>query len=255
MLKFILLGQGRSGSTLIVRSLQRHPNVLMGSEHFHAEQEERHRYYHELNGGYPPERPPQRYYRDGEDGYEYLRDHVFHEREAEDQRAVGFKMFYQHARENARIKRAWDYLTEHRDVHVVHLSRRNLFESFVSLKVAFITREWNRQRGAAPKAEPPPPFELDVRECESYCTRATAFKRWADERFAAHPRIEVEYERDVCGRFASMMDDVYGFLGLPSSPAEPLLVKLARRHPREQVSNYEELKEYFRHTLYEGMFE
>ncbi len=255
MLKFILLGHGRSGSTLVVRSLQRHPNVLMGSEHFHAEQEERHRYYHELNGGYPADRPQQRYYLDGEDGSEFLRDHVFHERGPGDLRAVGFKMFYLHARENPQVKTAWDYLIENKDVRVIHLRRRNLFESFVSLKVAFITREWNRQRDARPTAEPPTGLEIDPRECEDYCNRATAYRRWADERFAAHPRLEVEYERDVCGRFASAMEDIYGFLGLPNEPAEPLLVKLASRHPREQVSNYDELKEYFRHTLYEEMFD
>jgi len=51
---FILLGHGRSGSTLLVRSLTEHPNVRMFGELFHYEQKERERAFHALNKKFGP---------------------------------------------------------------------------------------------------------------------------------------------------------------------------------------------------------
>jgi LPS sulfotransferase NodH len=256
MVKFILLGHGRSGSTLLVKNLIEHPGILMDEELFHPEEAERFKSDPNPNRD-APEMPGVeiRPYRDGEDGAEYLREAVFCDRSRDDILAVGFKLFYTHARGDAKARTAWDYLIENRDVRVVHLVRVNLLESFLSLKVAFMTGEWRRWKGAEGASAPPTSLRLEPRECEEYFNEITAYRAWARDAFRRHPFLEIEYERDVCARYPETMGRVYDFLCVPRGPAEQLLEKQSRRRPRETVSNYAELKEHFRPTAYGKFFE
>jgi LPS sulfotransferase NodH len=255
MVKFILLGHGRSGSTLLVKSLGRHSNVRMLGELFNEEAAERERAFHALNRIFPSDQPETRYYRDGDDGEEFLRNGVFYERGWENIHAVGYKMFYVHARRNRQEKKAWDYLVNNRDVHVVHLLRRNLFESFISLQIARKTKEWKRWKTDTKPFTEIEPFALTPKECADYFNQKTAFRIWGRRTFKDHPFLEIEYERDVCANFDNALHSIHDFLGVAREPAQQLLEKQARRHPSQQVTNYEELKEYFRYTLYESFFE
>jgi LPS sulfotransferase NodH len=252
---FIVLGHGRSGSTLLVRSLTEHPNVRMFGELFHDTPEERERAFHALNKKFGPGRHETSFYREGEDGGAFLRDSVFYKRPWSEIMAVGFKMFYLHARGNGNVAKAWDYLAENKDIHVVHLRRANLLECWLSLKIASITKEWAWQKGAPGPRTVLPPLELDPIECENYCNQTLMHRQWASERFKDHPTIEIEYETDLVSRFQETMYELHDFLGIPRGPAEQILEKMGKRKPREQIVNYDEFKEHFRNTLYESFFE
>ena len=252
---FILLGHGRSGSTLVVRSLTEHPNVRMFGELFHYEQKERERAFHALNKKFGPGKHETNFYHEGEDGAAFLRNSVFYQRPWSEILAVGYKMFYLHARGNANVSKAWDYLIENKDIHVVHLSRANLLHSWLSLQIAHITKEWHWQKGAPGPRTLLPPLKLDPIECENYCNQTFAHRQWAIERFQDHPTIEVEYEADIVGRFQETMHKLQDFLEIPRGPAEQILEKQAKRKPSEQIINYDEFKEHFRNTLYESFFE
>lgn len=255
MKRFIILGHGRSGSTLLARSLTQHPNVRMFGELFHDEEPERERAFRAFNESVGPRRREPRFYRDGEDGAAYLRETVFRRRPWRELLAVGFKMFYLHARADPRVKTAWDYLVENTDVRVIHLGRSNLLECWLSLQMAHITGEWERRKGAPGPRTLVPPLDLDPAKCEAFFNQTLAHRRWAAERFRRHPTLELEYEADVVGRFEQTVRRMQDFLEAPRGPAEKLLEKQARRKPREQIVNYDEFKDYFRHTLYEGFFE
>lgn len=226
----------------------------MLGELFYPAQAERERAFHALNKWLGEGRAEPDFFRDGEDGAEFLKTKVFYERHDEGPRAVGFKMFYDHARESPREKRAWDYLTENVDVRVIHLTRRNMLESFLSLEIAFQTREWLRVKGAPGRPADVPPLRLDPAECETYCNRLLAQRQWARQSFRRHPLLEVEYEGDLCRRFRPTIYGIHDFLEVPRGPAVRGLEKQARRSPKEQILNYDELREYFRHTLYEEFF-
>jgi hypothetical protein len=227
----------------------------MAGELFHYEQEERERAFHVLNKKFGPGRHEPNFYREGEDGAAFLRESVYYQRPWPEILAVGFKMFYLHARGNANLSRAWDYLIENKDIHVVHLSRANLLECWVSLTIASITKEWGWQKGAPGPRTILPPFKLDPVECENYFNQTLAHRQWAAERFKNHPAIKIEYEADIVRRFQETMDKLHDFLEIPRGQAEKILEKQAKRKPREQIINYEELKEHFRNTLYESFFE
>jgi hypothetical protein len=194
-----------------------------------------------------------KYYRTGDDGASFLERNVFFNRYWEPV-AVGFKLFYQQARATPGARRVWRYLGAHPEVRVVHLVRRNLLESLLSLRVALATDEWARPRGAPAAA--PPPVRLRAEECERYFARVERGRERARRRFAGHAVLEVEYERDLCGRFGEAVRGVERFLGVPEggAAATPQLEKQGVGGLRERVSNYEELRRHFRGSLYSHLF-
>ena len=256
MVKFILLGHGRSGSTLLVKTLLQHPRILMEEELFHPEEAERFKV--DLH---PTESTPEQSdfeiapYRDFEDGAEFLRERVFCERENSQFLAVGFKMFYTHARDNKNAKTAWDYLTMDRSIHVIHLVRSNILHTFLSLKVAFQTGEWRRWKGVTGAAAAPLSLRLEPAECEEFFNQIVSHRLWAKRAFEHHPLLEIDYENDVCSDFQNTMSRIYDFLSVPHEPARELLEKQASRHPADLISNYDELRQHFRHTLFEPFFD
>jgi LPS sulfotransferase NodH len=253
MVKFILLGHGRCGSSLIVESLAEHSDVLVGDELFHCEEEARCRAFQRLNNTDPINEGESRHYRSGADAMQFLDQVVFDQRPTS-VLAVGFKMFYVHARSNPNEKKAWNYLLTDKDIHVIHLIRENLLESYISLRVAFITGEWERFKGTTARREEPARLKLEPRVCEAHFNQELAWRKWARERFRCHPFLEIEYERDVCARFEAVMNEIHDFIDVPRRHSRQLLEKQAQRSPREAIVNYEELKEYFRYTLHEDLF-
>jgi LPS sulfotransferase NodH len=255
MVDFILLGHGRSGSTLLVKSLDEHPNIRMFGELFNIEEKERCRAFHALNRTYPPDQLEKGYYVEGEDAAEFLRSSVFYPRPWKEIQAVGFKMFYVHARRYPKERNAWDYLIAKRDLHVIHLVRRNLLESFVSLQIARRTKEWKRWKSDTSPVSEYEPFHVDPAILQGYFNEKFTYRQWARRTFRDRPFIEIEYERDVCGDFESVMHRLHDFLRVPRGPARQLLAKQAMHHPCDMIVNYAELKERFRNTLFEVFFE
>lgn len=253
MVKFILLGHGRCGSSLIVESLAEHSDVRVGGELFHCEEEARRCAFQLLKNTDPIDKREARHYRDGADATQFLEEAVFRDSRS-GVRAVGFKMFYVHARSNPNEKKAWNYLLTNKEIRVIHLIRANMLESYISLRVASITGEWERSKGSAAPRREPPQLRLEPRVCEAHFNQELAWRKWARESFRQHPFLEIEYERDVCARFEAVMNEIHDFIDVPRIHARQLLEKQARRSPREATINYEELKDYFRYTLYEDFF-
>jgi len=254
MIKFILLGQGRSGSSLITEGLAEHPDVRIAGEVFHSDEEGRRLAFQALNGVEPDGEREAQYYRDGADAWQFLEQTVFDAPLGSGVQAAGFKMFYLHARRNPVEKRDWRYLLANDDIRVIHLIRENMLESYISLRVAFLTGEWERFKGTNAPRKEQPRLRLEPKECEVYFNQELAWRKWARESFRAHPFLEIKYERDVCARFADVMNEIHDFIDVPRRRASQILEKQAQRPLREAITNYEELEEYFRYTLYEDFF-
>lgn len=259
MVKFVLLGHRRSGSTLMLCGLAGHRNVYMFGELFNEHEDDRRKAFASgLRGCSVAERrgmSESGFYRDGQDGAQFLRDFVFYEHYWQPV-AVGFKLFYHQARDTGGARRAWEYLIAHKDIHVIHLVRRNMLESMLSLRIAFQTNEWASLTTEAPApTEPLAPLHFSPQECEGYFTETGKSQQWARAAFSDHPSIEVEYEGDLCRRFQATMHRVQDFLGVPRRRSRRLLRKQARRRPAEQISNYAELKAHFAPTPYARWFE
>jgi LPS sulfotransferase NodH len=240
---FVVVAHPRSGSTLLQEALRQHPDIQMFGELLHDNVEARKRDLGDRGI----------YYRGGSSAAQFLERVVFGEDEAGSARAVGFKLFYGHARMDDAAREAWQLLTTRKDIYIVHMVRRNLLDSFVSLKVAIRTNEWACLIEAARKPSDVEPFAVAARECRSFFDNVTRDRRMTREVFMRPRYMEVTYDALASG-YLDRVNSVVAFLGL--SPFRPChkLVKQATKTPREQLSNYEELERAFRNTQYACFF-
>lgn len=259
MVKFVLLGHKRCGSTLLAASLNYHENVYMFGEVFNESDEERQKAYRSGLIGCQAARhhdlTEHDYYRSG-DAARFLDRAVYYEHYWEPV-SVGFKMFYEHCRADAGATKAWDYLIAHKEVRVIHLLRLNLLDTFLSLTIARKTNEWARFKGAgeASPAEAPEPFDLSPALCEDYFLEITRDRQAAQASFRDHPVLELTYEDDICRRYQESFDSICDFIQVPRMRAHMMFEKQAVRKPSQQIRNYADLKQYFSSTQFAYAFE
>ncbi|MCG5052742.1 MAG: sulfotransferase [Myxococcales bacterium] len=234
---FVLLGHPRSGSTLLLNALREHPGVQAFGEIFQDEPEERRS---QLGGLFAS-------YENGMDGAAYLRTHVFHARDDEDLLAIGFKLFYFQAREKPAAT-AWQYLIDEPRIRIVHLSRAQGVEAFVSLCEAEATGKWHVELDEPP-APTPTPVHVDPEACLAFLDKVQVHNAWVRQAFCKHDVLDLSYERLVRD-FSRSLSDVQTFLELPCQSLPLLLRKQGTRPLHHRIANFEELRRRLRHTLH-----
>jgi LPS sulfotransferase NodH len=243
--RFIVLTNGRSGSNLLVTGLQQHPEIRAYGELLAEHEYERRR---DASGfGIW-------YYREGEDVIDYLSRVAFSFQPWAKPKAVGFKMLYNHARKDKGVAKAWQYLIAEKDIHIVHLVRRNLFECCVSHEVAYRTNVWARDAEDRRPSPEVPSFRIGPQKCKGFIMTMLRQREWAFEEFKDHPQVILEYEKDLCKNYQKTMNRVFRFLGVPNRPVEKALAKQGTKPAREQVSNFLELRRFFTGTDYDAYF-
>jgi LPS sulfotransferase NodH len=259
MNKFILLGHHRCGSTLLAGSLHYHQNVNMFGEIFNDNLQERRKAYskgiiHCREEG-PLSVTEHDYYESG-DAAEFLERSIFFKRYAEPV-AVGFKLFYNTCRDEPDMMKAWRYLVADKDLRVIHLYRRNLLESLLSLSIALITGQWHLPEGREPERHPAgaEPIDLPIEYCEEYFKEIDELRQTTREEFRDHQILEITYEEDLSRSYQETYARVCNFIGVPREEAEVTLLKQAMRKPAEQINNYAELQRHFAKTRYAQFFE
>jgi LPS sulfotransferase NodH len=260
VIHFVLLAHVRSGSTVLVRSLADHTNVRMFGELFHAEESERARTYSQIRLCHVAHRlgiNRSMYYHEGDDGGQFIGNNVFYKRYYEEIiKSVGFKLFASQARDNPNAKKAWQYLLDHKEIRIIHLFRLNLLETYLSYRLALITNEWAllEQEAGHPRADAPQ-LRLEAADCAAFFNRIIAEREWIRNDWSGHPFLELSYESDLCNTYESTVYRIEDFLRVGHEPARKRLAKQSRRSPREQITNYGELKEHFRYSIHEAYFE
>ncbi len=240
MKRFIVLAHPRSGSTLLVNALQQHPAVRMHNELLtNTEDEATRRRLYTVAG---------RWLADGGDEAGFLR-HVFEQQHGE--AAVGFKLMHHHA--SAPGSLAWDLLRADAELCVVHLWRDDYLRTLVSEHVASRTGIWNIL-GEGPLPDEVEPFALEVEQCRATFEQLDHWLARARDWFGGHPLLELEYARDLEQGFQVTIERVFALLDLPAVAIQKKLLKLSRRSPREQLSNFHELRAAFADTRYARFF-
>jgi len=194
--------------------------------------------------------------------------------------AVGFKMFYEHLTEDyfrklvdtsdaaeelrmqfkrladfiqanydwptldRRFRAAWQFLVADRSLSVIHLKRHNMLDSLVSLKTAFITRQWWALKDDGGTA---PAVHLDPEECRNYFQKLDSLVDEADKAFGEHRTLDLSYERLVENRREALVD-IFTFLNVPYQEVATRMKKQRRVAASESVANYGQLKDTFRET-------
>lgn len=190
---------------------------------------------------------PNEVFETGSDGASYLSNNIYEECAGDDELfAIGFKLFYMQAREPG-ARTAWRYLMHHRNLRIVHLTRDNLLEAFVSFVEARASGRWLSEvdkllRGA--------PMHVDTDECLAFLDQIYSYRGWANQAFCQHQVFELSYERHLIADFGSAMTQVQKFLGVPPLRLPVLLRKQGTAPIETRVINFDEVRRALRHTIH-----
>jgi hypothetical protein len=236
--QFVCVGSPRTGSTLLMRSLNNHSRIV-GFGEIVKDIDRYPAHYHEFeNSRSLFERDPAR----------FLQTKVFRKYPPSVD-AVGFKIFYHHApRDTTWGRSVWDYLLRRPDIKVLHLKRRNLLKTFLSRKQAGQTGEYIKYSDGQQRT-----VSLDYDEALAFFEQMKASEAQYDALFAGRPMLEVIYE-DVTRDYTAQMRGIQAFLGVEYEAIDPGTEKRPSRSLASQIENYAELKERFRATPWDSFF-
>lgn len=266
---FMILGSARTGSNLLLSLLSAHSRIKTYGELFNLDV-----------------LPKESLHEALEDPIAFLHRRVYKEHRPEIS-AVGFKMFYDHLRKeyfekpvnvseaspqlqeifaqfsrfiesnyswevlDKRFRAAWEHLQADRCLAVIHLKRRNMLHTLISLKKAFATRQWWSLKDSPQTTSA---IHLDPEECSRYFHKLDDFSTEAELAFKDHPKIDVVYE-DMIDQREETLQRIFTFLKVSYEPVTTRMKKQNPAHPQETIENYDELKSYFRHTRWAVFFE
>lgn len=250
--QFAVITHWRSGSTMLIRGLGEHSGVQAHGEIFHKDPDQR-----------PAATGGMLVYQEPESGGTFL-ERLFQLGRCRwaptcgcdawcFPRCSGFKIFYDQAEAHG-AESAWRWLEYKTNVHIIHLVRANLLESWVSFQVASRTNEWVREHHQG-EANPPPPFEIDALRCERFFYWVVKQRLSTRSRFVHHPWIEIEYQRDLVSHWRTTMSRLQDFLGLTHESIQPVTVRQQARPVREQVTNYSALARRWAGSPWAAFFE
>lgn len=249
--KFIVLGRGRSGSNFLATSLETHPNIVSFGEVFNnlarAKGSVHFRY-----KGYNGQNRKQVQLRN-EEPIRFIDESLFAPQPKAIQ-AVGFKLFYYHAKEPD-WQPIWGHLQE-LGVCAIHIQRKNLLESLVSEEIAQATKTWSNRGGNrnsnSQKQAAPAQIDLSVDTCRTYFESIEKQREQYSNFF--EQTLDLHYE-DLLNNYEGELQRVQEFLGVPHHAVTSPLRKQAKRSIQESIGNFAELEREFAGTPWAWYFE
>lgn len=242
--RFIILGMGRSGTNYLASSLRSHKGIVAFGELFNTANQDR------LLWEYPGyESTPRQLSLRARDVRAFLDSIVFKPMPRRT-RAVGFKLFYYHARDND-WSDIWPHL-QAMDIKIVHLKRRNLLALQMSMSLALTTREWSTRQADMPGGERS--CVLSYESCLKGFETVTQWQEEADRFFSDKDRVDIWYE-DLNADYASTIEKIQRFLNVEPLPATSPLKKQSKLPLSAAILNYQELKERFAGSRWEHFFD
>jgi hypothetical protein len=164
--------------------------------------------------------------------------------------AVGFKLFYYHARDNLWIS-IWPYLKSLSSLRIIHVKRRNILKSYLSRKKALITNCWVNTSGST---ESLIPIKMNYQDCLNEFITTRKYEKEVDRLFTTHWKMDVFY-KELSKDYRSVMRKVQEFLDVPYGDVFPSTYKQSQYPLSQSIVNYWELKEKFKGTEWEAFFE
>jgi len=224
---FVIVAHPRTGSTYLKTKLQSHPKIVIYDEIFHPIDEVRAKMLGSVNlPGLSR----------NENAIDFLKQNIFRAYTTETQ-AVGFKLFYLHAR-NPQWSALRDYLRNQK-TRVIHLKRYNRLDRFLSEKLSDKSGIWQLESGQ----QRPVHQALFINPSECFHDFATVerLEREEDELFATNPKIEVLYENMIAnpkGEEQRILD----FLEVDPVPLTTQLKKQVTEEKSQLIGNYVQLR-------------
>lgn len=243
--RFVILAQERTGSTYLQSLLDSHRAIRVFGEVFRS--------FDVIGWGitsYRSRVPRSELFAFQKDPIQFLETHVF-AKFPKKTSAVGFKLFYTHA-QHPRHRPLWTHLRNCKALRVIHLKRRNVLRTLLSLEKAQQMGVWYDPSGGP--ANQDISIRLDCDKCLQKFTTTRALEREHDALFADHDTIGLCYE-ELTQDYGRTMQRVLRFLGVGHEALVPATHKQAKQPLSAAISNYQDLKSEFKGTQWEVFFE
>lgn len=243
--KYIILTHPRTGSNYLNDSLRSHRGIVSFSELFH------------IHGawfgykGYPEHNSRELIHYRNRNVTDFLNRMVFR-KFSPDVSAVGFKIFYDQPDKLRNGKKIWQYLADMPDLKIIHLKRRNLFNAYVSLKIASKTNSWlvTHKRQIRDDVR----VSLRYRGCMHFFSSIQKSISLYNNIFGDKQHLEIFYE-DMVSDGPACMTKVQTFLNVDPRVLKSSIIKQSSGPVSKYVKNYRELKEKFMDTPWHTFFE
>jgi Stf0 sulphotransferase. len=229
--KFVIFGQGRTGSTLLVDLLNSHPNIHCDGEIFSKKR-------HLFNGKiwFP---------------YRFLRGMEMRNTN----KVFGFKIkIYQLTRHQQIDPGRFLSTLESKDYQIIYIRRNNFLEHALSSLNANKTKQFHVMKGTSHLKKS---VKLTAEELERGMQKRKAFQQNELNHLKGRTYFEVQYERDLksSDQHQNICNKLFDFLELESVPVQTNLQKVLKKSAKEQLTNYEDLKDYFESTFFSVFFQ
>lgn len=221
---FIILTRPRTGSNLLVSFLDSHPNIDAKAEIFR--------------------------WLKGKDYKKMLADAF--DKQPYYIKAKGFKIFYFHPNDDDNCK-VWDDLVEMKNLHVIHLKRRNLLRALVSEKIAQDSRVWSTTKKDQLERVHSKKVAFTVDELSRGFEQTENWETEAEKMFSDHRMISVYYE-DLVGNTETWFRKILDFLGVQYIDPETTLLRQNPEGLADLIENYTELRDAFMDTKWGHCF-
>lgn len=240
--RFFIIGRSRTGSNFLRGILNSHPNVVTFGELFQTRKK--------ISWGFADYSQPDRLFQTFlDEPVRFLQEQVYR-KQPRHVRAVGFKIFYYHAQAEP-WQPLWDYLLAEKDIHILHIKRRNMLRTHLSRARADRSGSWTNTTG---QREEEQPIELNYSDLVDDFATTLDYERTFDQRFQNHPLLEIFYE-DLAADWRAGFERIQQFLCLPPAPASPQTFKQSHESLSAAISNFSELKARFAGSEWAPFFE
>ncbi|MCP4308801.1 MAG: hypothetical protein GY788_28780 [bacterium] len=139
------------------------------------------------------------------------------------------------------------------DIKIIHLSRENLFQRFVSWWLVNNVTHTTEIHSDKDRPEIPT-VVIPIKECHVDFDRTSARYAFFQKMFSNHEIFNVSYEQLAGDENRETLDNIVEFLGLERQDLSSRLKKVITKDMREIVQNYDELAEQFAGTQYSDFF-
>lgn len=225
--KFIIVSHARSGSNLLLNSLNSHPNIIAEHEIFAAHNRQIGENFHPILNNLFGERP-------------------------ETAKAVGCKIFYYHLNRDE-----WQQISQIPGLKVIHLKRKNRLKMIVSMKVAFKTSQW----GITDESE-----RIDATQKQVYLDYDFLCNKFEDiessekttEKLFKPAQIANVCYQDLVNQHENTLSSLFDFLDLPAFAVSTEKIEHKKQNPEplsQLIQNYDELKAKFANTPWASYFD
>jgi len=217
--KFVVIGQERTGSNLLITLLKSHPEI-------------------KAHGG--------RFMRLDGKSCDEVYDEIFPKKS---NKTIGFKLFYSHPLDSV-DQSIWNKLENDPSFKIIHLQRKNLLRAHISKLIAVKTDIWINSNEKISLDDRK--IKVDTEKMLADFETASKHINETRDKFKNHKSIEITYESLVDKR-EETINRILNFLEVKEMQLQSQLNKINTEKTKDLVLNYEELKERLDDTKYASM--